>query len=63
MFEIGGLDGLSSFFILDSLTNTTINCVDTCHGVDEHRLGEPNIQGYLSSIESRFDKNLKKFKS
>jgi predicted O-methyltransferase YrrM len=32
-------------------------------GADEHRLGNAKIKGYLSEVESRFDKNLNIFKS
>ena len=50
--EIGSWEGMSSRFILDTLPQAHLTCVDTWAGSDEHRgLG-------LRQIEDNFDANL-----
>ncbi len=51
--EVGSWEGASSLFILQQLPKSTLLCVDTWAGADEH-------QGLavLSSIEANFDQNL-----
>lgn len=51
--EIGSWEGRSSLFILESLPNSKLTCVDTWGGADEHK--GLNI---LNTIEQNFDSNL-----
>jgi predicted O-methyltransferase YrrM len=51
--EIGSWEGRSSLFILESLPNSKIICVDTWGGADEHKGLDS-----LKNIEENFDKNL-----
>ena len=51
--ELGSWEGLSSLFILDSLPNSKLYCVDTWAGADEHQ----SFPG-LSQVKSRFMHNL-----
>lgn len=51
--EIGSWEGRSSLFILESLPNSKLTCVDTWQGADEHK--GSNI---LNTIEQNFDNNL-----
>lgn len=59
--EIGSWEGLSSHFLLDSLPNLKMTCVDTWEGADEHRSGDLADVKTLSKIEERFDANLTPF--
>lgn len=52
VLEIGSWEGLSSRFILDTLTQAHLTCVDTWQGADEHRYRP------LPHIEANFDANL-----
>jgi hypothetical protein len=54
--EIGSWEGRSSLFILENLPMTTLTCVDTWGGADEH---QDLIN--LSSIENLFDSNTKAY--
>jgi len=56
--EIGSWEGLSSYFILHSLPNATLTCVDTWAGSDEHKAGHYSTKTVLSNIERAFDNNL-----
>lgn len=60
--EIGSWEGLSSYFILHTLPNATLTCVDTWEGADEHQSGNAATQHTLNAIESAFDDNLAHFK-
>jgi hypothetical protein len=58
ILEIGSWEGLSSYFILSTLPNATLTCVDTWEGADEHKSGDATTSDVLSSIESSFDNNM-----
>jgi predicted O-methyltransferase YrrM len=60
--EIGSWEGLSSYFILKSLPNAVLTCVDSWEGADEHKSGFVTAQ-VLSNIESAFDANLAPFEA
>jgi hypothetical protein len=60
VLEIGSWEGLSSYFILKSLPNAELTCVDTWEGADEHKAGYEKL---LGKIESSFDANLAPFKA
>jgi len=51
--EIGSWEGRSSLFILESLPNSKLTCVDTWEGADEHKGSK-----ILNRIEQNFDTNL-----
>ncbi len=55
--EIGSWEGRSSLFILESLPNSKLTCVDTWEGADEHK--RLNI---LNTIEQNFDSNLSEYR-
>jgi hypothetical protein len=55
--EIGSWEGLSSFFLLQTLPYAKITCVDTWEGADEHK-----GQDVLNRIENTFDANLSVYK-
>jgi predicted O-methyltransferase YrrM len=61
--EIGSWEGLSSYFILKSLPNAALICVDSWEGADEHKSGYAATEQVLSNIESSFDANLAPFES
>lgn len=56
--EIGSWEGLSSVFLLRSLPNLRLTCVDTWEGSDENRGEEA-----LRHIERNFDFNLSPYKA
>jgi predicted O-methyltransferase YrrM len=56
--EIGSWEGLSSYFLLKSLPNAVLTCVDSWEGADEHKSGYAATADVLSNIESSFDANL-----
>ena len=60
--EIGSWEGLSSHFILSTLSKAHLTCVDTWEGADEHKDGTAASQDTLNQIESKFNQNLKPFK-
>jgi len=62
VLEIGSWEGLSSYFMLHTLPNATLTCVDTWEGADEHKSGRYATQDVLSNIEQAFDRNLSIFK-
>jgi predicted O-methyltransferase YrrM len=62
-FEIGSWEGLSGYFILESLPNAVLTCVDSWEGADEHKSGYAATAQVLSNIESAFDANLAPFKA
>jgi predicted O-methyltransferase YrrM len=54
--EVGSWEGMSSLFILTTLRNSRLTCVDTWEGADEHK------EKYnFEDIESIFDSNVKFF--
>jgi len=59
--EIGSWEGLSSYFLLSTLSKAHLTCVDTWQGADEHKNGRFATNEVLSQIERNFDKNLKPF--
>lgn len=59
--EIGSWEGLSGFFLLHSLSNVTLTCVDTWEGADEHKSLDLSTQEALDNIEMSFDSNLSRF--
>jgi hypothetical protein len=54
--EIGSWEGQSGNFILRTLTNARLTCVDTWTGGDEHK-----DMDALAIIEANFDSNLRPF--
>jgi predicted O-methyltransferase YrrM len=62
VLEIGSWEGLSSHFILSTLSKAHLTCVDTWEGADEHKDGTAATQDILNQIESKFNQNLKPFK-
>jgi len=56
--EIGSWEGLSSLFMMSNLPISSLTCVDTWEGADEH-------QGTAAvlTIENKFDHNLKNYSS
>lgn len=60
--EIGSWEGLSSFFILHTLPNATLTCVDTWEGGDEHKAGHAATETVLSRVEQTFDANLARYR-
>ena len=63
VLEIGSWEGLSSYFILESLRNAELTCVDTWQGADEHTSGYAATEQVLGAIESSFDANLSPFEA
>lgn len=61
--EIGSWEGLSSYFLLNSLPKASLTCVDTWEGADEHKDAIATSLETLNQIESAFDKNLELFTS
>lgn len=61
--EIGCWEGLSSYFILHSLPQCKLTCVDTWQGADEHKNIKYSSANEVSASEKLFDKNLKCFQS
>ncbi len=59
--EIGSWEGLSSYYLLQTLPNAKLTCVDTWDGADEHRDGTFSTAETLSRIEGVFDANLLRF--
>ena len=59
--EVGSWQGLSAFFTLNELSNSSILCVDTWAGADEHKSGHSTDLNILANIESVFDRNLSEF--
>ena len=55
--EIGSWEGMSCTFVLKTLFNSNITCVDTWEGSDEHELPTD-----YNTIESVFDLNTAPFK-
>ena len=62
VLEIGSWEGLSSFFILQTLPYAQLTSVDTWEGADEHRSGVAATDEVLSKIESAFDANVSKYR-
>ena len=57
--EIGSWQGLSAFFILKTLKDARLTCVDTWDGGDENK--DLAHQDVINSIEASFDYNLADF--
>ncbi len=51
MLEIGSFEGNSSCFILETFPNSSLTCVDTWAGSDEHKTLK------MSNVEQNFDAN------
>lgn len=62
VLEIGSWEGLSSRFILATLPNARLHCVDTWEGADEHKSGLQVQEQVLSEIEAAFNANLAPFR-
>ena len=60
--EIGSWEGLSSFFILNTLPKARLTSVDTWEGADEHKAGVAATREVLSEIEATFDANLSRYR-
>ncbi len=58
LLEIGSWEGMSSVFLLDTLKNSHLTCVDTWGGSDEH-----TALDFLDKLEERFDHNTKLYSS
>jgi hypothetical protein len=63
VLEIGSWEGLSSYFILSTMPEAHLTCVDTWEGADEHKDGTPSSFKILSEIEETFDGNTAVFAS
>jgi predicted O-methyltransferase YrrM len=61
--EIGSWEGVSSWFLLTALPNTTLFCVDTWEGADEHKTGLEVDKKVLAQIEQNFIANMAPFGS
>jgi predicted O-methyltransferase YrrM len=59
ILEIGSWEGRSAIYFLNFLPRSTITCVDTFSGGDEHQAND--LANLLPSIERRFDDNLAPF--
>jgi predicted O-methyltransferase YrrM len=59
VLEIGSWQGLSSYFILHTLPNARLTCVDTWEGADEQKAAETSEA--LDKVEATFDRNLLAF--
>jgi len=56
VLEIGSWEGMSSSFILKTLPNAVLTCVDTWEGSDENK-----SQANVNMIETNFDTNIAPF--
>ncbi|PAQ02881.1 class I SAM-dependent methyltransferase [Mesorhizobium mediterraneum] len=63
ILEIGSFEGLSAVFFLSFFKRSKICCVDTFAGSKEHVTSGSEYEADMSSVESRFDKNLAPFGS
>jgi predicted O-methyltransferase YrrM len=61
VLEIGSWEGISARFILDTIQEAQITCVDTWQGADEHKDGSAADLTLLQNIEKRFDENLRPY--
>ena len=61
ILEVGSYEGLSTCFIAHKLPNSTIHCVDTWGGSDEHVADKMNEFDLFNQIEERFDFNTREF--
>ncbi len=59
--EIGSWEGLSGHFLVSTLPNLQLVCVDTWQGSDEHKTEENTLSENYKNIESFFDSNLEGF--
>jgi len=59
VLEIGSWEGLSTRFMLDQLPGSTVTCVDTWAGADEHAGDTDTAAGPLADLEARFDHNVR----
>ena len=57
ILEIGSWEGRSAIAFLNILPKAVITCVDTFEGSPNHWT-DPAMQGQLSLLESRFDRNM-----
>lgn len=62
ILEVGSWEGRSALFFLNFFWGSTITCIDTFAGDDEHDTYRPWLDE-LPNIESRFDYNLAPFGS
>lgn len=62
VLEIGSWEGLSAYFILHTLPNATLTCVDTWEGSDEHKTGPFSKEYKPNKVEQSFDSNLAPFR-
>lgn len=61
VLEIGSWEGLSASFILRTLENSKLTCVDTWQGSDERNANVEETENVLASIEANFDSNMLPF--
>lgn len=61
--EIGSWEGLSSYFILNSMPSAQLTCVDTWRGADEHQDSRVVLSDVVAQIENTFDRNTVGFAS
>ena len=57
LLEIGSFEGNSSTFLLDTFGNSTLTCVDTWRGLDEHEA----IKYETRKVEESFDFNTARY--
>lgn len=61
ILEIGSWEGRSAVFFLNFFPSSTIACIDTFQGAEEHKNFAP-FATQLPKIERRFEQNLAQFK-
>jgi len=62
VLEIGSFEGLSGHFILSTMPNARLTCVDSWGGDEEDEGNVPNSSIASNEFERRFDRNLTFFK-
>ena len=66
VLEIGSWEGRSALFFLNYLPRATLTCIDTFAGGQEHQEAAARSRAearFLRSVEGRFDRNTRAFKT
>lgn len=58
LLEIGSFEGNSSTFLLETFGDSSLTCVDTWHGLDEHEA----VKYQMRKVEESFDFNTAKYR-
>jgi Methyltransferase domain len=61
VIEVGSWEGRSALFFMNFLPRSTLVCIDTFEGSEEHRAHPEAFANDLPEIERRFDANLAPF--